>query len=59
MISIWHFDNLFQRMQEIFDGHIESAKKISKPILKSVRDFDGDGTFEILVNVFNYNDENN
>lgn len=44
---------------EIFDGHIESAKKISKPILNSVCDFDGDGSYEILVNVYNYNDENN
>ena len=39
---------------KIFDGLVESAKKISKPILNSVSDFDGDGTYEILVNVFNY-----
>lgn len=44
---------------EIFDGHIESAKKVSKPILNSVNDFDGDGTIEILVNVFNFNQDNN
>lgn len=43
----------------IFDGLVETAKKISKPILKSVSDFDGDGTYEILVNVYNYNDDNN
>ncbi len=44
---------------KIFDGLVESAKKISKPILNSVSDFDGDGTYEILVNVFNYDDDNN
>ena len=44
---------------KIFDGLVESAKKISKPILNSVADFDGDGSYEILVNVFNYNDHNN
>ena len=44
---------------KIFDGLVESAKKISKPILNSVNDFDGDGTYEILVNVFNYDDDNN
>jgi hypothetical protein len=43
----------------IFDGLVESAKKISKPILNSVSDFDGDGSYEILVNVYNYNDDNN
>lgn len=44
---------------KIFDGLVESAKKISKPVLNSVNDFDGDGTYEILVNVYNYNDDNN
>ena len=44
---------------KIFDGLVESAKKISRPILTSVSDFDGDGTYEILVNVFNYDDDNN
>ncbi len=44
---------------KIFDGLVESAKKISKPILNSVSDFDSDGTYEILVNVFNYDDDNN
>lgn len=44
---------------KIFDGHIESAKKISRPILNSVSDFDGDGTYEILINVYNYNDDSN
>jgi hypothetical protein len=44
---------------KIFDGLVESAKKISKPILNSVSDFDGDGSYEILVNVFNYDDDNN
>lgn len=43
----------------IFDAYIESAKMISKPILNSVSDFDGDGTTEILVNVFNFSDEGN
>ena len=43
----------------IFDGFVETAKKISKPILNSVSDFDGDGSYEILVNVYNYNDDNN
>lgn len=43
----------------IFDGLVETATKISKPILNSVNDFDGDGTFEVFVNVFNYNDDNN
>jgi len=43
----------------IFDEHVESANKISKPILNSVSDFDGDGTYEVLVNVYNYNDDHN
>ncbi len=43
----------------IFDGLVESAKKISKPILNSVSDFDRDGSYEILVNVYNFNDDNN
>ena len=43
----------------IFDGFVETAHKISKPILNSVNDFDGDGTFEILVNIYNYNDDKN
>jgi len=43
----------------IFDAYVESAKKISKPISNSVTDFDGDGTTEILVNVYNYNDDKN
>ncbi|HTF21112.1 MAG TPA: VCBS repeat-containing protein [Chryseolinea sp.] len=44
---------------KIFDGLVETAKKISRPILNSVNDFDGDGKFEILVNVYNFNDDNN
>lgn len=43
----------------IFDGFVETAKKISKPILNSVSDFDGDGTYEVFVNVYNYNDDKN
>lgn len=43
----------------IFDGFVETASKISKPILNSVSDFDGDGTYEVFVNVYNYNDDKN
>lgn len=62
----WHVDVIRNKggvlefgWTKIFDGFVESAKKISKPILNSVRDFDGDGTYEILVNVYNYNDDDN
>jgi hypothetical protein len=44
---------------KIFDPLLESAQKISRPILNSVSDFDGDGTYEILVNVFNYDGDKN
>ena len=37
----------------IFDDKIERAFKVSKALTNSVGDFDGDGKYEVLVNVFN------
>ena len=41
----------------IYDDKIERAFKVSKALTNSVGDFDGDGKFEVLVNVYNDKDD--